>query len=442
MFEIGRELKRFFSPPQRRDGLCPGDPSLLELLDMRLLQNEGRSADVAAGRIGTRDRAVKLVEASRVWREYARRTGDAAALRKAASSAEQASELSRKAARSDCLRRAICEQAEVALLGADLFGEDGLNAAAEFLVGQASDAAMTRPLTACLAARRALPKGDAEQVQAAVQGFERALVGLNPRRREDSYTAARLRCDRAEFLVACGARLREPQLMRSALLDLDKAQAALDGAYHPLTLSRVQEVRAAALVRMGELEGDVGPILEGVDVLALAIELLTPDHSPMDWARLHHSRGVALMALGESGASEPAFDRALQAFVTALNVLNAASSVALRTVAAQDRAGCLVRRAEIKGDAMALDEAEAILRSELASLRSPPEPVVWAVLQLNLARIYMAQTAARGRDRGEGARAGEALSAALDVFAERGLRSLASAAQTGLEALREGSKAH
>ena len=44
MFEIGRELKRFFSPPQRRDGLCPGDPSLLELLDLRLLQNEGRSA--------------------------------------------------------------------------------------------------------------------------------------------------------------------------------------------------------------------------------------------------------------------------------------------------------------------------------------------------------------------------------------------------------------
>ncbi len=275
-----------------------------------------------------------------------------------------------------------------------------------------------------------------------VAGYERALTSLNVKRRSEAHAAARLRCDRAEFLIACGARLRETHLIRSALVDLDRAQATLDGAYHPLTLARAQEVRAAALVRLGDLEGDVGPILQGVEVLSLATDLLTPDHSPMDWARLHHSLGVAQLALAESGAIEGAFERALQSFAQALRALKAAPTVALRTIVAQDRAGCLVRRAEIRGDALALDEAEAILRGELAALRAPPEPVAWAVLQLNLARVYMAQAEARGHDRGEAGRAGEALSAALDVFAERGLHGLASASQSGLETLREASWAH
>ena len=42
MFEIGRELKRWFSASALkdgvRDGFCVGDESLLELLDLNLLQ--------------------------------------------------------------------------------------------------------------------------------------------------------------------------------------------------------------------------------------------------------------------------------------------------------------------------------------------------------------------------------------------------------------------
>jgi hypothetical protein len=156
----------------------------------------------------------------------------------------------------------------------------------------------------------------------------------------------------------------------------------------------------------------------------------------MDWARLHHAHGLAIAALGEAGDSELAFERALHSFGKALAVLNATPNVALRTMAVQDRAACLVRRAEIKGDRFALDEAEAALRGELAVLKPGPDPVAWAVLQLNLARVYMAQAEARGRDHGEAERAGEALSAALDVFAERGLHSLQVAADNGLQRLR------
>ena len=55
MFEFGRELKRLFGADAvnaPRDGLTGGDASLLELLDLRMIAEEGRAADIAAGRVG------------------------------------------------------------------------------------------------------------------------------------------------------------------------------------------------------------------------------------------------------------------------------------------------------------------------------------------------------------------------------------------------------
>ena len=84
MFEFGRELRRLLSgeplaAPQ--DGLTGGDATLLELLDLHLLTNEARGADIAAGRIGAKDRPARLLHAAACWREVTRRTGDATALR-------------------------------------------------------------------------------------------------------------------------------------------------------------------------------------------------------------------------------------------------------------------------------------------------------------------------------------------------------------------------
>src|SRR5476649_731008 len=105
MFEFGRELRRLFGGARfpvgwaqlpgkdgLKDGLTGGDGALLELLDLKMLRAEAKGADVAAGRIGTRDRARRLLEAAVVWRELARRTGSAEALRKAAANAERAAE--------------------------------------------------------------------------------------------------------------------------------------------------------------------------------------------------------------------------------------------------------------------------------------------------------------------------------------------------------------
>ena len=114
-----------------KDGLTGGDGALLELLDLKMLKAEAKGADVAAGRIGARDRARRLLEAAVVWRELARRTGSAEALRKAAANAERAADAYAGAHRQQGWSRARLEQASCALLGAELFGDGGLEAAAE-----------------------------------------------------------------------------------------------------------------------------------------------------------------------------------------------------------------------------------------------------------------------------------------------------------------------
>ena len=78
MFEFGRELRRLLSGEPAtgpQDGLTGGDATLLELLDLHLLTNEARGADIAAGRIGSRDRPARLLHAAACWREVTRRTG-------------------------------------------------------------------------------------------------------------------------------------------------------------------------------------------------------------------------------------------------------------------------------------------------------------------------------------------------------------------------------
>ena len=134
MFELGRELKRFFAADRGKapaDGLTGGDTSLLELLDSQLLAQEAKAADVAAGRISAKDKPRRRLEAAIVWREVARRTGDPVALRKAAAGAETAAAGFEATHRKDGWARARCEQAFCALLGAEIFGDPGLNAAAE-----------------------------------------------------------------------------------------------------------------------------------------------------------------------------------------------------------------------------------------------------------------------------------------------------------------------
>ena len=145
--------------------------------------------------------------------------------------------------------------------------------------------------------------------------------------------------------------------------------------------------------------------------------------------------GVVLMALGEACDDDRLFDEAISAFDRALEAFEAHPDVAQRPVCAYDRAVAITRRAERHGDVLSLDYAERAFKAELSGLEPQLDPVAWAVMQVALARVYAARAELTGDER-ERSRASLALATALDVFTERGLRSLAEVVMTHLEQIK------
>jgi len=454
MFDFGRDLKRLFGgdagAPARaaahRDGLTGGDTSLLELLDLRLLVNEARSADVAAGRIGAKDRGHRLLEAAVIWRELARRSGDAAALRKGAAQAEAAAKVFEAEHKSESLAAARCEQATLAVLGADLFGDEGLHAAAGAALALAKTAprhrcAMVEALLAGLEGRVALGENDLDRALAAAEAFEAPLRGLSAARRVKGGASRLLLADqraaRVELLLSCAARLKDRALTEVALAEAKEAEAGLDPDFEPLAWSRLESLRGTALVQLGELDGEINHIADGVEALAGALEPVTADHSPMDWARAQAALGAGLQAMGEATTSERCFERAVTCYDRASHILKTQPALALRAVVANNRALSLARCAELTADLAVLDAAEMAFKAELAGTPGARDPAAWAVTQMNLARLYEARVEITGRDDGRLDRAATALASAFDIFAELGLRSLTDLAAQGLQRVKQ-----
>ncbi len=449
MFEFGRELKRVFSrkagtgafqPP--RDGFTAGDASLMELLDIEMLSAEARSADIGAGRVSTKDKGGRLIEAAMIWREVARRTGDVAALRKAAAQAECAVKTLDAEGRTKDAARARCEQAACAMLGAELFGDEGLNAAAEAVLSKARAAgadAQASALVAGLDGRRALGAGTPGAVLIAARAFDEPLAALDAQGRRSPaarLTAAEHRLTRADLLIGCAGQRAEPTLLDRAMETLDAAGASLDPAYEPLTLARVAMARGSAQALLGEILFDTGLMAVGVETLVQAAKDFGPEHSPLDWARGQILLGGALQILAEATTAEHLFEQAVTAFDRALALLKNCPTLPLRAAAANNRAVCLARCAELTGDLTVLDVAEAGLRIELVGGSPRKDPIAWAVTQMNLARLYEARADITGRDEGRLDAAATALATAFDVFAEHGARSMTDLAAQGLERLR------
>ncbi len=448
MFEFGRDLRRRLSGDNAlkfpSDGLTRGDGALLELLDLGLLQAEAKAADIAAGRISAKDVPAARLSAAVVWRELARRSGDAVALRKAAAHAQAALDGFESDGRTALAARARCEQAAAAMLGAELFGDDGLNAAAAMTLKAASvqtgvGAALAQAMLAGLDGRRVLADGDAAAALVASAAFEAPLAALEAagrRAAQARLAAAEQRIVRADILIGCAGRLKDRALAVEAVAELKIALQRLDSSYEPLLWARAQALRGSALTLLGELEADMGLIADGVDALADAIESVGRDHSPLDWARAQAMLGLALSMMGEAAANGRAFDQAVSCYDRADGVLKSQPALALRAAVSSQRAAALARCAELTGDIAVLDAAEAAYRGELSSKSATQDPVAWAVCQTNLARLYETRAEITGRDNGQRAAAAVALSAAFDVFAEQGLRSLSDMALTALERVR------
>jgi len=343
MFELGRELKRFFSAERLKatsDGLTRGDSSLLELLDSQLLAQEAKAADIAAGRIGAKDKPARRLEAAIVWREVARRTGDPIALRKAAAGAETAAAGFDANHRIDGWARARCEQAFCALLGADIFGDPGLSAAAEVAFNEARGSVrggLAAPLAdiglAALEGQRILEISDADAARAWSSRLTAPIVALDTiakRVPAARALAAEGRLVRADLLALWGARLKDGDLLDLAARDAADAADRLDSSYEPLTWVRAKVAQGQALALRGEAVGDIDALASGAGALALALDNLTREHSPLDWARAQVALGQALQALGEAAADAGAYEHAISCFDRASVALKDTPTLPLR----------------------------------------------------------------------------------------------------------------
>ena len=440
MFEFGRELRRLLGAGAVQGDL---DPALLELFDTAMLVTHARAADTDAGRVSTRDPYPALIRASMLWRELARRTGDPVALRKAAQAAQAAARAGKTAGDT---ARGTLEQGLASLTGVDLYGDLALlSAAAERLraaagaVGDLLFEARLEFAWARLASREALAGDSFARAMEAAALFDAAVHGLDRLADERASSAARLeaaqaRIERADLLAGFGVRRQDARLLEEAASDLRRVVESLDCDYEPITWGRACEVLGSILVSLGELGAGAEHIAEGVSVLVHSGEGADRDASPLDWARARHALAVGLQALGEACDSEAAFDQAETAFDEACEVIGA-QPLALRATVANNRAACLARVAERRGDLPALNRAEAVFKAELALAEPGQDPVSWAVLQVNLARVYEARADLIGHF-AEREAAIYALEEALDVFCEHGLKTLTETASIGLERVR------
>ena len=446
MFEFGRELKRLFDADPPRDGLTGGDASLLELLELNLLCAEARAADIAAGRISAKNRPERQLEAAIVWRELARRTGDAVALRKAAAAAETSAMGYGRDARPLGWARARGEQARAALLGAALYGDQSLNTAAEFALAEVQKAAANSPAAAVtgaalalVEARKVIGRGDRDVVVEVARQFDGPIASLRihgRRRAASRLLAAEASADRADLLAAGGVRLKDPMLLRMALDGVGQALSRLDPAYEPVTWAVLATLGATTRAALGELEGDVTEVAAAVNELVAVLGHVAKDHSPLDWAHAQQALAGVLQILGEATDCDRALDQAAGCYERAMTVFAGQSALVGAAVTMHNRAQCLARRAELRGDLTALAEVELDLRADLAASNAAGDPVAWGVRQLNFARVYEARANIGGFDPAGHNAAAEALTAALEVFGEHGQRDLADTAATGLARLK------
>ncbi len=444
MFEFGRELRRIF----RNQGRVDTDPSLYELLNLKLLITQGRALDIEGGRVSTKNRFAPYLEAAQIWREYARRTGDPAAVRRAANAAENAGKEAKTAIEG---AQAVLEQTLTCILSVDLFESWELLASAEKLLAEgrivaADDEALRiryNRAEGMLAARLAMRQGiadDLEPALLAMSHIDRAIERADQQMRKthaarDRIDASVARFERADLLMLVGLDRSDASLMDAVMKDFEALRVRLDAAYEPVTHARVVLRLAQATIWKGQIEGRPDVIGDGIALLTRDDEPVDYEHSPLDWVEHRHALAMGLQALAEVTMNQEIYDKAMAVYDQALK-RPLQKPLRLRAEIVNNRAACLARHAELKGDLRSLDKAELTFKDELRGVRAGDDPVSWAILQTNLARLYVA----RGDITGfmmERAEAAYALEAAHDIFVEHGMKALGRSAMEYLDRVRE-----
>jgi len=422
------------------------EPARLELIDMPLLEALVSDIPPPGGQ-----RPARLLEQCVMLREIARRNGKRPRLIQAAAAAERAAQAVQSDRGRDAVRilaAARLQQALCALERSRLFDEDdGIDDARAHL--DAAERALGDSLGvhggqfsgpnlmhARLMAATALITGDRAAMAATVELFDKAISGLDSRVRASGtglQDLALARCERAELVICMGRRLKDAGHLQDAAKAMEALCSALDSDYLPQSFARAQILRGAALRALGECNGEAHLMKAAAGAFRTALDAIPVGHNPLERSRAAHGLGLALQGLAEAASDVRLYRPALFAMDRALVELPR-YGLPLRAVVAHDRAACLARRAERSGDLGALAEAESAFTAELIEGRGG-DPVAWAVTQVALARIYEVRADLSDAS-GDRSKAAYALTEALDVFAERGLKSLADVAQSALDRVR------
>ncbi len=422
------------------------EPARLELIDLPFLELLVTDIAPPGGQSPAR-----LLEQCVMLREIARRNGQRPRLIQAAAAAERAAKAVRGGDDHDAIRIFAAARLQQALCGLErtrLFAEaEGLSDARVHLTAaeraledlpRAGGGAFGGPnlLRARLTATTALAAGDSHAMAATVKVFDAAIVALDRRLRTSGaglHDLALVRCERAELVIGLGQHLKDGAYLQDAISAMDALCEDLDQDYLPQSLARALILRGTALRALGECNGEAQLMKAAAGAFRAALDAIPVGHNPMDRARAAHGLGLALQGLAEVASDLRMYRPALFALDRALIELPH-HDLPLRAVVAHDRAACLARRAERSGDLGALAEAEGAFKAELVKGRGC-DTVAWAVTQVALARIYEVR-ADLSNGPGERANAAYALTEALEVFAERGLKTLCDVAQTALERVR------
>ncbi len=423
------------------------DPARLELLSPEALAQEAAVAGFAAHRAPATGRARLHLDHARLLREHGARAGAPESLARAARAAKAAGAVD---ARGRSALDARLEAAAAALAAAELTADAGLlDSAADHLEGgdaptDAGAVARLAAARAALASRRALASGSPDEALESgglLDGATQALARLRraaPTADGDILAAelAGARMERAALLTGFALRLRDPAPAERAAADMADLISTLDGGRRPVLHARAARLRGEALTAEGELAGCPRRLTAASRILSDALDDLPPGHAPVERARLGRALGHAARALAEAaGSPDDALhldEAAAGAFTAAAAELAGAAAPALRAELAFERAlalaGAALRRPEATA---ARRSAEAALRAELnGSAQGRGDPAAWASVQLALGRLYAAEPGLPRR-----AEAALACEAALDVFGEAGLRTLADSAAEALRGL-------
>jgi tetratricopeptide (TPR) repeat protein len=422
------------------------EPARLELIDLPLLETLVSDLSTPGAQ-----RAPRLLEQCVMLRDIARRNGQRPRLIQAAAAAERAARSVQTRKDHDAIRifaAARLQQALCALERLRLFAEeDGLDDARVHLSAaeraledspRASGGSFSGPnlMRARLMAATALAKGDCAAMAATVKVFDAAISALESRLRTSGagqHDLALARCEQAELVIGMGQRLKDAGHLQDAAKTMEALCARLDPDYLPQSLARAQILRGTALRALGECTGEGHLIRAAAGAFRAALDAIPAGHNPLDRARAAHGLGLALQGLAELAGDVRLYRPALFAMDRALVELPR-HGLPMRAMVAHDRAACLARRAERDGDLGALAEAEGAFKAELIEGRGG-DPVAWAVTQVALARIYEVRADLSDAP-GERLKAAYALTEALEVFGDRGLKSLSDVAQSALERVR------